>query len=153
MSCITVSTLAAACLLGLVGCERAKTKLDREVDRLCAIDGGVHIYETVTLPKENFGPDGELFPQYRGLRTDRGAYGSEYVARHGDTLLVAGDPAMGRIQTSIVRVSDQKVLGELVVYKRSGGDMPGPWEPSSYACPPVGPIYNLSGQVFKPQEK
>lgn len=25
-------------LFGLAGCERAKTKLDREVDRLCAID-------------------------------------------------------------------------------------------------------------------
>ena len=143
---------SAAVLVLLSGCERAKTKLDREVDRLCAIDGGVHIYQTVTLPKENFGPDGEVFPQYRGLRSDRGGYGSEYVARYGDKVLVTGDPALGRIQTSIVRLSDQKVLGELIVYKRSGGDMPGPWEPSSYACPP-GPIYNLSRQIFVPQEK
>ena len=62
------------------GCERAKTKLDREVDRLCAIDGGVHIYETVKLPKDNFGPDGEVFPQYRGLPSEDGRYGPHFYA-------------------------------------------------------------------------
>src|SRR4051794_10382480 len=59
--------LTVAPMLLFAGCERAKTKLDREVDRLCAIDGGMHVYETVKLPKEDFGPDGEVFPQYRGV--------------------------------------------------------------------------------------
>lgn len=143
-------SLAIAALLLLAGCERAKTKLDREVDRLCSIDGGVHIYETVKLPKENVGPDGDVFPQYRGLSSDKGGLGPRYESRFANELLVAGDPAMQRIRNQIVRLSDKKVLGELIVYRRSGGDLPGPWEPSRYSCP-AGPIFNLERHVFKPQ--
>jgi len=28
-----------------------------------------------------------------------------------------------------------KLLGEVVMYHRAGGDLPGPWMPSSYHCP------------------
>jgi hypothetical protein len=28
-----------------------------------------------------------------------------------------------------------KLLGEFVLYRRGGGDLPGPWVPSSYRCP------------------
>ena len=31
-----------------------KARLDREVDRLCAIDGGIRVYETVQLPSDKF---------------------------------------------------------------------------------------------------
>jgi hypothetical protein len=76
---MTVAAIVGAALLVAVGwLPFQRYRLDREVDRLCAIDGGVHIYETVTLPKENFGPNGEVFPQYRGVRTDRGRYGPDY---------------------------------------------------------------------------
>ncbi|MBP9101513.1 MAG: hypothetical protein KBF68_09110 [Nitrosomonas sp.] len=34
-----------------------KARLDREVKRLCAIDGGIKVYETVKLPAERFGKD------------------------------------------------------------------------------------------------
>ena len=79
-----------------------KARLDREVDRLCAIDGGVRIYETVTLPKENFGPDGEVFPQYRHLPSNSGRFGSEYTVLRADNVLVAGNPTMVRQNTMIV---------------------------------------------------
>ena len=59
-------TATTAAFVALLGCVPLQTVvLDREVDRLCAIDGGVHIYEVVRLPKEDFGPNGDLFPQYR----------------------------------------------------------------------------------------
>lgn len=70
--------IAIVTRLALQGCERVKTKLDREVDRLCAIDGGVHGYENVKLPKENFGPDGEVFPQYRADVSQGGGLGPDY---------------------------------------------------------------------------
>jgi hypothetical protein len=75
-------TGVALALMALAGCGSAqKAELDREVDRLCAIDGGVHIYEVVRLPRENFGPDGEVFPQHRRQLFTDGRYGSEYVGR------------------------------------------------------------------------
>jgi hypothetical protein len=129
-----------------------KVSLDREVDRLCAIDGGVHIYETVKLSKEDFGPDGEVFPQHRSQLFTAGRYGPEYVGRMANEVLVAGSPAMQRINSMIVRKTDDKVLGEVVIYRRSGGDLPGPAEASRYSCP-KGPVFDLERQVFKPREK
>ncbi len=137
----TPTTQAVAVLVGimlssaLAGCERAKTKLDREVDRLCAIDGGVHIYETVKLPKENFGPDGEVFPQYRHLFMSGGHLGPIYMSISETKRLVDGNPALQRDRVAIARRADGKVLGEFIDYKRSGGDLPGPWEPSRKSCP------------------
>ena len=51
---VVVPVFIALLALSMSGCERAKTRLDREVDRLCAVDGGVHIYETVKLSKEKY---------------------------------------------------------------------------------------------------
>jgi hypothetical protein len=43
-------------LLLLTACTSGPSKggLDAEVDRLCAIDGGIRVYERVTLPPDKF---------------------------------------------------------------------------------------------------
>jgi hypothetical protein len=145
--------VAALALAGLSRCGWVQQiRLDREVDRLCAIDGGVHIYEVVRLPKENFGPDGEVFPQYRHLPSDSGRFGTEYVDRLTSTVLVAGNPSLHRSTISIFRRSNNKLLGEVVVYGRRGGDGPGLSEPSSHICP-KGTAFDLAKKVFKPLER
>ena len=140
--------LAGLIAVGLAGCERAKTKLDREVDRLCAIDGGVRVYETVTLPKDNFGANGEVFPQYRHLFETRGDLGPDYVADYQLNALVAGDPALQKIRVAVLRKADGKILGEFIDYKRTGGDLPGPWEPSRKSCPTGHESGDLYRQIF-----
>jgi hypothetical protein len=127
-----VLVLITSAIVG--GCERAKTKLDREVDRLCAIDGGVHIYETVKLPNDNFGPDGEVFPQYRGLPPESGRYGPHFYETLERTTLVPGDPSLIKSRIRIIRRSDGKVLAEQVNYSRGGGDFYGPWNASTHQC-------------------
>ena len=102
---------------------------------MCAVDGGVHIYESVTLTKENFGPDGEVFPQYRHLFLEGKHLSPDYYEIFEKALLHSGDPALQRDRLAIMRRRDEKVLGEIINYKRSGGDMPGPWEPSYKGCP------------------
>lgn len=150
---LNVFSFAIAALLLLAGCERAKTKLDREVDRLCAIDGGVRIYETVKLPKENFGPDGEVFPQYRGLPLDKGRYGAQYNLRSEEKVLVAGTPSLYRFSFAIVRQADRRVMGEQVSYVRRGGDFPGPWHDSSHSCRDTEPQgRSIEAGVFIQQE-
>ena len=47
-----VISLAATLLLTLAGCER--WALDRKMEELCRKDGGVKVYETVTLPPKEF---------------------------------------------------------------------------------------------------
>lgn len=39
---------------------------------------------------------------------------------------------MRRDHFMIIRKSDMKLLGEFVLYSRVGGDLPGPWVPSSH---------------------
>ncbi len=46
---LLILPLITACTSG-----PSKRQLDAEVDRLCAIDGGVRVYETVTLPPDKF---------------------------------------------------------------------------------------------------
>ena len=130
---VLISLLA----LSTTGCERAKTRLDREVDRLCAIDGGVRIYETVKLSKENFGPDGEVFPQYRGLPPESGRYGNLYSETLEQTTLVAGDPSLTKSRIRFIRRTDGKVLAEEINYSRGGGDFSGPWNASAHQCKQV----------------
>lgn len=132
----------------LQGCERAKTTLDREVDRLCAIDGGVHIYETVRMPKENFGLDGEVFPQHKGKLGDSGRYSEFYKSKLVVETVQEGYPGIVRIRARITRNSDEKVLGEIINYKRSGGDFPGPWEPSSHSCNIGAETVNFERRIF-----
>jgi hypothetical protein len=43
-----------------------KDRLDREVKRLCAIDGGITVYETVKLPAERFDGYGQIAYRLNG---------------------------------------------------------------------------------------
>lgn len=115
---------------------------DREVDRLCAKDGGVHVYETVTLGPENFGPDGTVFPQYELLSAKRHdlvlRYGPDYGTISKDTVVQSGRgmfaPGIKRYLTQYVRLADGRVLATRISYARKGGDLPGPWTGTSHAC-------------------
>ena len=128
---------------------------DSEVDRLCAIDGGVKVYETVTLPPDKFD---EKYGQINFYRPTQGknALGPEYIFEWDRHNYTKGDPARGAQEVAsrrnhfrIIRKSDMKLLGEFVLYSRVGGDLPGPWAPSSYRCPglEVNEI-GLMNQVF-----
>jgi len=42
---------------------------------------------------------------------------------------------MKKDHIKIIRKSDMKLLGEFILYRRAGRDLPGPWVPSSHRCP------------------
>ncbi len=133
-----------------------KARLDREVDRLCAIDGGIRVYETVTLPPDKFNERGEInfYKPTQGENT----LGPDYLYQWNIHYYKKGDPvsqgaqeiAMRRDHIKVIRKSDMKLLGELIKYHRAGGDLPGPWMPSSYHCPGKLIVNEsiLLGQVF-----
>lgn len=136
-------TLAMGLPFILIGANRAVVYwADREVDRLCAKDGGVHVYETVKLGPENFGPDGTVFPQYERLMAQKRdislRYGPDYAAVSKDSILRAGRymfvPGINRYLTQYVRRADGKVLAEMVMYSRFGGGLPGPWVERGSSC-------------------
>ncbi|OGT12826.1 MAG: hypothetical protein A3J49_15440 [Gallionellales bacterium RIFCSPHIGHO2_02_FULL_57_16] len=119
---------ATACVSG-----PSKSELDAEVKRLCAIDGGIKVYETVTLPAGRFDKWGNVgIPNKKYAKpTDEYYYESE------DHYYRQGNPTFLRSRSWIVRRSDGKILGESIRYGRGGGDLPGPWHGSSFDCPPI----------------
>jgi hypothetical protein len=128
--------------IGLTGCTAEKDRLDAEVRRLCALDGGIKIYETVTLPPERFGKFNSVHvPDVRYAKpTD------DYYYERSTEYLVRGNPDLLRFHTKLIRRSDKKVLGEGISYARRGGDFPGPWHPSSFRCPQD---ERLASEVFQ----
>jgi hypothetical protein len=113
-------------------------RVDAEVRQLCAKDGGIKVYETVALPAAKFDKWGIVrIPNVAKARNEDEYYYTtqdDYYHRPGSKDLAPLE--MFRTRHSIVRRSDNKILGESVRYIRTGGDY-GPAHPSSFACPPI----------------
>lgn len=123
-----------------------KWRADRQVRELCAKDGGVRVYETVTLPPERFDKWGNV-----GIPNKQYAKPSdEYYSQFEDLYLRRDKPNLQRIRTWIVRKSDGKVLGESVRYVRTRGGLPGPWVGKSFMCPQIADAEGkLEKSIFK----
>jgi hypothetical protein len=134
--------------LGLMaGCATASQRqLDAEVDRLCAVDGGLKIYETVRLPPEKFNKYNQINFYHPGR--DENALGPEYIWKYETRYLHPGgdpktNPRMWRDHIRLFRRSDGHLLGESINYSRYGGDprflaeYSGAPE-SHYSCPEKG---------------
>lgn len=128
---ILLLPLAAACTSGPL----VKAALDDEVRRLCAIDGGIKVYETVKLPADKFDRYGKL----NFIIRSRGEAKSDdqYFYQWDIEYLRNENPLLSRSDYKIIRSIDGKLLGSSIRYSRGGGDMPGPWHDSSLICPPI----------------
>jgi hypothetical protein len=132
-----IGLILAVVLLPLTGCE--KYALDRQMEELCRKDGGVKVYETVTLPPEMFDKLGHPFPGWPN-RSQEDRLGPDYRYVEETIYLKQGDPLRGEgrlRQTSerIYRRADGKLMGEAVSYGRSGGDFIAFAHPTSRHCP------------------
>lgn len=135
--------LLVASLLLLAGCE--KFALDRQMEELCKKDGGVKVYKTVTLPPEMFDQWGDPFPEWRkkalqGKSEER--LGPEYRYLVETVYLKKGNPhqlfsegVLRRYSEKIIRISDGKLMGESIVYGRTGGEAILLGHPSGMMCP------------------
>ena len=97
--------------MACAACSSEADRLDAEAQRLCAIDGGVKVYETVVLPPDKFNELGQaLVP----LGQDDRGWGyyvkSEEKKLFGDE----GTPKLIRFVESVVRASDGKTLATSV---------------------------------------
>lgn len=115
----------------MIGGERIL--LDRKVDKLCAQDGGIKVYETVMLPADRFDKWGNIqIPEKKYLNNMESE--PDYYWVNDMKFFKNGNPDLYRDNYRIFRTSDGKLLGESVCYVRRGGDLPGPWHSSSYSC-------------------
>lgn len=137
----------ALILTGLVlaGCATpTQLMLDAEVESLCAQDGGVRVFEQVPVSvkaanlneKKYVKPGDKYYFEIEQQTLKRKGY------------LDSGGYSLDRSVTRIYRIEDGKLLGQRIAYSRSGADIPGPWHPSSFTCPPLNPENILSNRVF-----
>lgn len=119
---------------------------DAEVRRLCDLDGGVKVYETVRLPADSFNQRGQV----NFYRPDQGenSLGSEYISRLDLVDYRTESPSIRRFHYEVIRRSDHKKLGETTTYSRGGGDLYGPWMPSSFSCPSKSSEIALFAKIF-----
>ena len=137
---LVATMLATVFPLLLAGCER--NTLDRQMEELCKKDGGVKVYETVTVPAHEYeaiwkfantatSPADYYGPKYRAVATREVLVGKD--AKAG-----SGTGQLSRLYWAIHRRSDGRLLGEQVEYRRDGGDpFTFGFQPSSAACPHV----------------
>ncbi len=135
MSMSPIGVLLTVLWIGIPFWEVAGKKMyyDAEVNRLCAIDGGIKVYETIKLPPEMFNEYGQI-NFYRPTQKEN-ALGPEYVLKTNVNYLRDGSPSIRRYDVQVIRRLDSKLLGESIGYGRGGGDIYGPWQPSSFSCP------------------
>ena len=146
---IAVGVVIGALWLVKYFSETEMRRLDKEVDRLCAIDGRSVIYEAQKLPASRFQPNGRApIPP-----NDKDDVGFGYFVK-GDSKTLAGPgqaPGARLIRRSyrVIRTSDSKVIAEETHYNRSGGNflegVPGVGE--GRICPIYDPASFLQ-QVF-----
>ncbi len=122
----------------------SKTELDAEVKRLCAIDGGIKIYETVKLPAQRFDQYGNVrIPSKANAKPE-----DEYYREWNIQYYRQGNPELSKDHFKIIRRSDGRLLGEAIYYGRGGGDIPGPWHDSSFRCPDTANQPSLESSIF-----
>ncbi len=147
----TGAAIVAVAAFALAACTSEKDRLDAEARRLCAIDGGIKVFVTVTLPPEKFHQYGQ--PLIPSGRDDKGfGYYIKGDQQHiaGQMSQLAGDGAGLKKHTyQIVRTADGKVMGESIVYRRHGGSWwDGLMEGDGFTCPEDKVNTTFMQQVF-----
>jgi hypothetical protein len=120
---------------------------DAKVRELCAIDGGVKVYERVELAAERFNRWGQ--PNFYDPTKGENALGSEYIYKFSIMYLRESDPIISKRTYQVFRKDKYELLGESIVYGRGDGDIPGPWHSSSFSCPEEGGDVPLLVKIFK----
>ncbi|MHB1619264.1 MAG: hypothetical protein ACYCTY_04665 [Sulfuricella sp.] len=130
-----------------------KLWLDHQVRDLCAKDGGVRVYETVTLPSEKFNQWGQPNFNIPVTPYNKLKDADEYYLEWEIANIKRGNPSLERSHFRLIRRSDQKLLGESVSYSRGGGGLPGPWHESSFICPESTKHKSLESSIFVKGDK
>jgi len=141
-----VVALIVASLLTCAACSSEADRLDAEAQRLCAIDGGIKVYEAVVLPPDKFNARGQpLVP----IGKDEKRWGYHTTFHVTNLNHASSPPTLEKETQRVVRTNDQKVIAESVVYRRLGGDLlDGYLHGSGFHCPADEGSGGLLASVF-----
>lgn len=121
-----------------------KMLADMRVNRLCAKDGGIRVYESVPLTPDLLDEAGRISIPDQARAKPSDPY--FYMARRD--VVVDGRAKVTRRQVQVVRKVDGKILGEKISYSRTGGELPGPWHSSGFTCPSPDVSRRFESEIF-----
>ena len=113
----------------------------------CKKDGGIKVYETVQLNKDEYSLYLNQFGKLSIPREDEASYDMQYVRSEKHEFIHLNNPIVRRYEFVIKRRSDNKILAERVSYSRVGGDFFALDSSSSFRCPEK--IESLFNAVLK----
>jgi hypothetical protein len=128
--------------------EGRKAYWDSKVREMCEKDGGVTVFESVSITDEEYKhlgglKDGLPLPWADDAKKKNYPYFREIK----EARLHDFNPEVVRRETLVKRRSDGSVLGKSVYYSRRGGDVPtGLFHDSSFGCPSQN---GMSKKIFK----
>jgi hypothetical protein len=114
------------------GCALTPTNIasNLEVDRLCAKDGGIRVYEKVYLSTDKFYTSKERADLAGDLKAIPPEFRMTFKQEH---LSSAGERGISRELLQIWREADNKLMGEVVTYAYATAEATLPWR-SVHAC-------------------
>lgn len=130
---LTLLLSAATVVAALTaGCALTPTNIasNLEVDRLCAKDGGIHVYEKVYLSTDKFYTAKERADLEGDLKAIPPEFRMTFKQEH---LSSAGERGISRELLQIWREADNKLMGEVVTYAYATAEATLPWR-SVHAC-------------------
>jgi hypothetical protein len=116
--------------------EGRKAYWDHRVLEMCAKDGGIFVYERVSIPRAEY----ELLGGQEGMipipHEKNSPKGYPFVSSGNSLLINESNPRVYKSEEMYLRTADKKVLAISIQYSRVGGDFPLSYaHPSSFACP------------------
>lgn len=115
---------------------------DEQIRQLCEKDGGVTIYERISISKADIArqvlpksADGRLSVSIKDLAHPEAPV---YAVEHTTYIGAQRTPRVSRTEMSVIRRSDKFTVATWISYGRFGGDLPtGLAHDSSFVCPDV----------------
>lgn len=136
MKIILISILFTLALAGCMGYVPGQQSYwDAQVREMCAKDGGTKIFEVVQLSEEQYKNGLNRLGHFDIPLQKNASVNSPFAHTIRRTNIRDENPYVWRHETSVIRLSDNKILGTQVIYSRVGGDFPSPTIDSSFSCP------------------
>lgn len=122
---------------------------DAQVREMCDRDGGVTVYERIDIDEDHYkklGGSGGVIP----VPDERSKIKNYPYFSRSKQHEINSNPQVTRMETEVVRVFDNKVLGRVINYLRIGGDFPtGIQHDTSFSCKDIpGVRLDVEKQVF-----
>lgn len=134
-SIITIPAVLIGILILIIGFyEGRKAYWDYKVTRMCEKDGGLRIYEVVTLNTSEYEKYINQFGNFVIPRINNADKNTALVSKDTSIYIRRNSPEVRRNELEVIRITDGKILGTRISYSRVGGDLIA-FHPSIYRCP------------------